>query len=290
MLSFCSIPHTSWDQIWLGIGLVAGVGIVHATQRLRSKRGGTATFEYAGRKVRVNNDGDHLSYEPTLITAPQDPRIAHLMRVMGAYQRLAPDLAPHLDVSDWAGHYELGSRNAGWTKFLAFLGVPEAAFETASTGVDLHWYSVSREALTFRHHIPAQDLDLRYTAKFDGEWRTSPYSRQTSTHWSEDEDKKKGFRWRNRWLKYPTSMRCEWENKGGGEVCGHGQPAGTEDGTTSITVMERHLVSPELINFRIFVYPIGADVDDRSRYLVPEAGVTYLKVSSELPLEPLVSV
>ena len=211
----------------------------------------------------------NAAYEKHLITAPEDPRVQHLMGVLRAYQRIHLFM-PSLSVAHWNGHWVLGSRNIDWPTFLAFFGVPDEAFEAASTNDDEHWYSVTQESLTMRHAIPAQSLDLRYQAALDCKWRSSPYEKPTSTHHGTDAAKQHPMRWRNQWLKFPVSLRCEWENKKGDDV-------------TSITCMERHLVSPELINFRVYIYPVGGDVDDAACYLVPELGVTYLRVGHEMP-------
>jgi len=238
----------------------------------------------AEEETAVVQEEQAYKYEPKLITAAQDPRIVHLMNVLHAYQKITPAVTQRLSLANWSGAWSLGSRNKDWPKFLAFLGVPEAKWETASTSDDYHWYSVTDTALTFRHHIPAQSLDLRYTAALDGEWRESPYNKPTSSHWSEQQKATPRFKWRNRWLQRPTCMRCEWENIGGGEEAGHGQPAESGSvGVTSITVMERHLVSPEIINFRVWCYKPGSDADDPSGHLVPPLGVTYLRTGDEMP-------
>lgn len=230
------------------------------------------------------------AYEPTLVTAPADPRIQHLMAVIESYQRVTSPSIAALGLADWNGAFTLGSRSPGWKNFLSFLGVPGEAHEAASTAPDHHWYSFTDGAMTMRHEIPAQNLDLHYCAKLDGEWRTSPYSKPTSTHWTEEEWRKQGFRWRNRWLSKPLSLRCEWENRGGGEGSGHGQPKGAAGGAerpvTSVTVMERHLVSRDLINFRVWVYRAGGDPDCDADILVPRTGVTYIRRGEDVP-EPV---
>lgn len=245
-------------------------------------------FEYAGRRVTLAHGPwgglARPAYEPRLVTSPEDARIKHIMAVVERYQRLTSGNQVALTLADWSGSWTLGVRNVGWTRFLGALGVPQEMFETAATYDDMHWYSVNEESLTMRHCIPVQKMDLRYCAKLDWTWRLSPYNKQTSSTWSVDESAKHGFKWRNRWVTFPVSTRTEWENKGG-KHAGHGQVAsqtGTED-VTGITVMERHLISPELINFIVWVYPVGGDPEDDGRFIVPRTGVTYVRAGDDLP-------
>eukprot|EP01062_Namystynia_karyoxenos_P074083 TRINITY_DN70921_c0_g1_i1.p2 TRINITY_DN70921_c0_g1~~TRINITY_DN70921_c0_g1_i1.p2 ORF type:complete len:267 (+),score=99.43 TRINITY_DN70921_c0_g1_i1:80-802(+) len=225
--------------------------------------------------VPVEKEGQEQGFEPLLHTAPSDPRVKQLHAVLARLQRVSAAGVAALTVDDWAGAWVQGYRDLGWGKFLEFNGVPAAAHEAVVTHEDRHWYKVGRESLTMRHHIAAQGLDKLYGARLDGEWRQSPYSEQTSAHWSEDQRTRRGLRWRNRWLQYPVSMRAEWENR-------HGD---AED-VTSITVMERHLVAPDVMNFHVWVYRAGGDPDQEADCLVPRTGTTYVRCGSDLPPEP----
>jgi hypothetical protein len=100
---------------------------------------------------------------------------------------------------------------------------------------------------------------------FDYRWRTSPSAPIRPRRWSEEEHASEDdFQWRGRWVRFPTCFRVEWQNHRDGEV-------------TSITVLERNLVSSDVVNCKMWVYPVDADPDDSSRYLVAPKGVTYVR-------------
>lgn len=228
-------------------------------------------YELHGKTIKLSSVTVPPAYEPTLITAPADPRIVHLMATLQRYQRVTAGQQETLAIDAWKGRWTKGSLNADWPLFLAFLGVPPEAFEEATTYQDNHWYIMREDSFTMRHYIPSQSLDLRYTARIDGEWRPSPYNEETSASYSRDEKKKHRFNWRHRWIKYPVYMRTEWENlDAGGRV-------------TSYVSMNRHLIAPDIINFRVWVYPEGEDPEDESKFLVPALGGTYVRVGDELP-------
>lgn len=278
--------YTDDSDEWVGVDRLRSKALRQGAEASKSTK--VEDFEYAGRKVKVKKGGFVPTYEKTLFTDPKDPRIKDLFALVQRFMLLTPKSGEGLTVESWGGHWLKGCRSLDWSKFLGFLGVPKDQFEDASTYEDLHWYTVRKESFTMRHHIPSQGMDLHYTAAMDGEWRLSPYAKQTSSTWSEDEEKKKGFKWHHSWTQFPVSMRTEWENRHMKEGdAGHGQPVGSPhtEGVTSITVMERHLISRDLMNFRIWVYPLGGDPEDASKYLVPLCEVVYMRIGDELPAD-----
>eukprot|EP00927_Polykrikos_kofoidii_P067465 TRINITY_DN62959_c0_g1_i1.p1 TRINITY_DN62959_c0_g1~~TRINITY_DN62959_c0_g1_i1.p1 ORF type:complete len:1059 (-),score=177.93 TRINITY_DN62959_c0_g1_i1:114-3011(-) len=109
-----------------------------------------------------------------------------------------------LTLSDWTGKWSIHRREE-WTSWLSFLNIPEDKHEAAAKADDFHEYKVAETSFFMDHQIPAQELHLRFTGFFDGEWQASPYPKPTAAFFDQDSEIKEGeWRWKNKWVNFPT--------------------------------------------------------------------------------------
>eukprot|EP00928_Gymnodinium_smaydae_P020133 TRINITY_DN17784_c0_g2_i1.p1 TRINITY_DN17784_c0_g2~~TRINITY_DN17784_c0_g2_i1.p1 ORF type:complete len:1034 (-),score=181.64 TRINITY_DN17784_c0_g2_i1:301-3402(-) len=116
-----------------------------------------------------------------------------------------------LSFASWTGSWAL-DRRENWNVYLEALGVPEAAWETATKAPDFHEYVLNEQQFFMDQRIPAKDVHLRFTGHFDNEWVISAYPKPTAKEFSDDSAAKKNYMWKHQWMKQPTTFETVLED------------------------------------------------------------------------------
>lgn len=174
-----------------------------------------------------------------------------------------------LSFESWSGEFAMDSRD-NWPAWLGYLGVPEAAWEAATSAPDFHKYLVTPEAFVMEHRIPAQNTHLHFRAAFSDRWLKCPYPQPTASLWKEDGHAAgtgKPGQWRNKWLQKARKWQTDIINFAG-------------KGNTVVMVRE---MLPSGSAFKIEMRVLNPDTEE---LVCGPCTVTFKRISDCVPSEP----